>query len=171
MKKDWIYGIGFSLLRVWLGIQWFKAGLGKIFNPAWTGEQAGVAVSGYLRGAIAKATGENPIVQQWYAHLLENYMLPNATFVSHLVAWGEVLVGIALVLGVFTYFSATMGALMNLNFMLAGTLSSNPIMYTIAFLIMLGIKHAKFMSVDRYLETQISIEKIKTALLSKGEVA
>ncbi|MGE5577823.1 MAG: hypothetical protein ACM3TT_11615 [Syntrophothermus sp.] len=47
-------------MRVWLGWQGLEAGLGKIFSPVWTGEKAGVAVGGFLQGALAKATGEHP---------------------------------------------------------------------------------------------------------------
>ena len=40
--------------------------------------------------------------------------------------------GVALVLGAFDGFAAAMGALMNLNFMLAGTASSNPVLFGVA---------------------------------------
>jgi thiosulfate dehydrogenase [quinone] large subunit len=120
--KQVLYG----LLRIWLGWQWLEAGLHKLGNPAWVGKQAGTAVTGFLRGALAKAVGENPAVQPWYAAFVEHVALPNAKLFSYLVVTGEVLVGIALIAGVFTAFSALMGALMNLNFMLAGSVSINP---------------------------------------------
>ena len=39
-----------TLLRVWLGIQWLQAGWGKVLG--------GFDATGYLNGAIAKAAGE-----------------------------------------------------------------------------------------------------------------
>jgi thiosulfate dehydrogenase [quinone] large subunit len=37
------------------------------------------------------------------------------------VAFGELLVGIALIVGIFTHFSALMGVIMNLAFLFAGS--------------------------------------------------
>jgi thiosulfate dehydrogenase (quinone) large subunit len=36
------------ILRLYLGYQWLMAGLGKLGNPAWTGANAGAAVSGFV---------------------------------------------------------------------------------------------------------------------------
>ena len=74
-----------TVLRIWLGVQWLTAGWGKI-----TG---GFEVNGFLQGAIAKAGGEAPIVQGWYAGFLENFAVPNAGLFNVLVPWGEFLIG------------------------------------------------------------------------------
>lgn len=147
--------IAFSLLRVWLGFQWLEAGLHKVGQAAWTGENAGAAVAGFARGAIAKAVGDNPAVQSWYADFLEGFVLPNAARFGPLVAWGEVLVGVGLILGAFTGFAALAGAFMNLNFMLAGTTSTNPILYTAAILVLIGIEYAQYYGVDAYLRPTV----------------
>src|SRR5690606_40540407 len=105
----------FGVVRVWLGWQWLQAGIHKVGAPAWTGENAGAAVAGFVNGAIAKAAGENPVVQGWYASFLENFVLPNTKLFGYLVAYGEVLVGIGLILGAFTGFAALAGAFMNLR--------------------------------------------------------
>lgn len=141
-----------GLLRIWLGYTWLTASLEKLGNPVWTGDKAGVAISGFFQGAIAKATGEHPAVQGWYASFLQNVAMPNAKFFSYLIPMGEFLVGLALILGAFTTFAAVMGALMNLNFMLAGTTSTNPIMYTIAIIIIVaGTARAGYYGVDYFL--------------------
>lgn len=149
--------IMFSLLRVWLGVQWLEAGIHKVGAPAWTGDQAGAAVAGFVRGAIAKAAGENPTVQSWYAGFLESAVLPNAKLFGYLVAYGEVLAGIGLILGIFTGFAAVGAALMNLSFLLAGTLSSNPILYTAAFLVLIGLKYAEYYGLDAIMRPKVEM--------------
>ncbi|HEY8425382.1 MAG TPA: DoxX family membrane protein [Limnochordales bacterium] len=146
-----LWRVVFGLLRIWLGFQWLEAGLGKVTNPAWVGENAGVAISGFFKGAIAKAAGDHPAVQPWYAAFLENVALPNATLFSYLVAFGEVLVGLGLIFGVLTTVAALAGAFMNLNFMLAGTTSTNPILYTVAIVILLAGARASYFGLDTYL--------------------
>lgn len=161
----------FSLLRVWLGIQWLQAGIGKVGAPAWTGENAGAAVAGFANGAIAKAAGENPTVQSWFAGFMEAAVLPNATLFGYLVAYGEVLAGVGLILGIFTGFAAAGAALMNLSFLLAGTLSTNPILYTAAFLVLIGLKYAQYYGVDAVMRPKVemaaeeSIKKVRGRLM------
>ena len=90
-------------MRVWLGWQWLDAGLRKVSGRRMDERTAaGAAVAGFANGAIAKAAGENPVVQGWYANFLEAWVLPNSKFFGYLVAYGEVLVGIGLILGAFT---------------------------------------------------------------------
>ncbi|MEW6046445.1 MAG: DoxX family membrane protein [Bacillota bacterium] len=146
-----LWRVVFGLMRIWLGYQWLEAGLGKITNPAWVGDKAGVAISGFFKGAIAKAAGDHPAVRPWYASFLENVALPNATTFSYLIAFGETLVGLALIFGVLTSFAALMGAFMNLNFMLAGTTSTNPILYTVAIIVILAGARASYFGLDYYL--------------------
>jgi len=138
------------VVRVWLGWQWLEAGLHKVGNPVWTGEKAGVAVAGFLKGALEKAAGEHPAVRPTYAAFVENFALPNAKLFSYLVAYGEVLVGLALIAGVLTTFAALMGALMNLNFMMAGSAGTNPYMYTLAILLIIAGANAGRIGLDYY---------------------
>ena len=140
-----------AILRVWVGWQWLQAGLHKVGSPAWTGANAGAAVAGFVRGALQKTTGEHPDVHQAYASFLENVVLPNASLFSHLVAWGEVLVGVALILGVLTGIAAFFGGFMNANFLLAGTVSSNPILFIFATWLVLAWRVAGWWGADRWL--------------------
>lgn len=125
-----------AILRIWLGFQWLLSGVEKVGNPVWTGDQAGVAVRGFLQGALQKTGGPHPDVQWWYAWFVEHVALPNAKVFSYLVAYGEVLVGIGLILGAFTTAALLTSALMNLNFLLAGTVSINPIWLTVAVVLL-----------------------------------
>lgn len=143
-------GIAWLVLRLWLSYEWIMAGFEKAFgegNAVWVGNKAGVAVTGFLKGAIAKSAlapdfdpvkNPHPAVQDWYAYLVRDYFMPNATAFSYLVAYGELLVGIALILGIFTHFSAVMGVLMNLAYLFAGTTSTNPQMLVVGLAIALA---------------------------------
>jgi thiosulfate dehydrogenase [quinone] large subunit len=67
-----------------------------------------------------------------------------------MVAWGEILVGIALILGIFTGIAAFFGSVMNMNYLLAGTVSTNPILFAIATWLVLAWKTAGWWGLDRW---------------------
>ncbi len=138
------------ILRLYAGWQWLEAGWVKIHSTAWVGDQAGTAVSGFLTGALTKSGGSHPDVTGWYAWFIEHVALPNASLFSHLVAYGEVLVGIALILGLFTGISAFFGATMNANYLFAGTVSTNPLLLIIQILLILAWRSAGWLGLDRW---------------------
>lgn len=133
------------LLRIWLGWQWLQAGWGKVGSPAWTGENAGAAVTGYLSRVLAQQEAPG-----WYAWFVENVALPNAAVFGWLVAWGEVLVGLGLILGLLTGIAAFFGTLMNLSFLFAGTVSSNPLMFIVGTWLVLAWRNAGWYGLDRW---------------------
>src|SRR4051794_8531103 len=116
--------IVWTILRIWLGVKWLTAGFGKV-----TGD---FDASGFLQGALANAASEAPTVQSWYAAFLEGFALPNVGIINILIPWGELLVGVGLILGAATIPALIAAGFMNLNFLLAGTLSTNPILFTVA---------------------------------------
>jgi len=142
-------------IRIYLGYLWLSAGWDKVNSPAWTGSQAGAALRGFVQGALAKTSGEHPDVQGWYAWFLRELVLPNATLFSYLVAWGEVLVGIALILGVLTGVAAFFGGFMNANFLLAGAVSTNPIMLALELVLIIGWRPAGWWGLDRWIIPRI----------------
>ncbi|PZA08404.1 MULTISPECIES: DoxX family protein [unclassified Meiothermus] len=138
------------ILRVYLGWQWLEAGWGKLTNPAgvWVGEKAGVALAAFLKGALTKTTGEHPDVTGWYAWFISHVALPNAKAFSYLVVFGEILVGLALILGLFTGLAAFFGGFMNAAFLLAGTVSANPWMFIVATWLVLAWRSAGYWGLD-----------------------
>ena len=139
-----------TIVRIYLGYLWLTAGWGKVTNPAWVGPEAGGAVKGFLNNALTLTSGDHPSVQGWYAWLIEKVFVPNAVVFSHLVAFGEVLVGLALILGFLTGFSAFMGGFLNAAFLFAGTVSSNPIMFVLATWLVLSWRVAGYWGLDYF---------------------
>ena len=138
------------VVRIWVGLQWIEAGYGKVTNPAWVGEKAGAGLTGFVMGALEKASGDHPAVQGWYADFLQSVVLPNATVFSYMVAFGEVAVGLGLILGMLTGIAAFFGVLMNTNFLLAGTVSTNPILALPGILLVLAWRNAGWFGLDRW---------------------
>lgn len=138
-------------LRVYVGWIWLEAGWEKVINPVWTGSKAGIAVSGFVERALTKTAGAHPDVSGWYASWLKDVILPNASTFSYIVAYGELLVGIGLILGAFTGIAAFFGSFMNMSYLFAGTVSVNPIMVLIQLFLILAWRVAGWFGLDRFI--------------------
>jgi thiosulfate dehydrogenase [quinone] large subunit len=144
-KGSWIW----LTLRLYIGYQWLTGGWHKIVDPN------GFSSLGFLKGAAAKALpaspGAKPIVQGWYADFLNGFAIPNYKVFDVIIPWGELLVGLALILGFATIFAATMGIAMNLNYLLAGANSNNPNYLAIQILIVsAGGAYAGYLGLDQW---------------------
>jgi thiosulfate dehydrogenase [quinone] large subunit len=123
-----------TFLRIYAGGEWLSRGIDKNFSSDsinWVGSHAGTHVTAFMQGALQKSVGSHPDVQWLYADFAKYIALPHATIFSFLTAWGELAVGITLILGCFTTF-ALLGALfLNFNYLFAGTVSINPLLILI----------------------------------------
>ena len=139
------------IARLYLGYQWIEAGLEKMSNPAWT--VTGAALKGFWTAAIAvpKAPARAPIAFEWYRVFLTGMLNSGAyTWFAKLIVFGELAIGIALVLGLFTGVAAFFGGFMNWNFMMAGSASVNPVLFVISVLLVLAWKSAGWLGLDRW---------------------
>ncbi len=147
---DWRWAWLWLIIRLYVGYEWISAGYDKIISPAWVGAQAGTALRGFLNNSISLTGGAHPVVQGWYAAFLKAVMLPAVGFWSYVVAFGETLVGLALILGVFTGIAAFFGFFMNMNYLLAGSVSTNPVLLFLSIFIILAWKTAGWWGLDRW---------------------
>ena len=151
VRWAWIWLIA----RIYLGYEWLIEGLEKIGNPEWIGPGAGEEVAEFVTHAIEKTGGEHPDVLTWYAQFLENVVLPNAKTWSYMVTFGEILVGIALILGLLTWVAAFFGIFMNMNYLLSASVALNPIMLLLGILLILAWRTAGWWGIDRWALTEV----------------
>ncbi len=138
-------------LRFFVGRDWMAAGEHKLRAASWM--DGGTALQGYWKGAVAvPETGSPRITYGWYRDFL-TYMLNHEwyTWFAKLIAIGEFLIGVGLIVGALVGIAAFFGTLMNFNFMLAGSASSNPVLFGIAVFLVLGWKVAGHLGIDRLL--------------------
>jgi thiosulfate dehydrogenase [quinone] large subunit len=138
-------------LRFYLGREWLSAGHHKIQSDAWM--DGGQGLAGYWTGALTGGPeGSSRAAYGWYSDFLQ-YMLDHEwyTWFAKVIAVGEFLVGVGLLVGALVGIAAFFGTLMNVSFMLAGTVSSNPVMFALTVFLVLGWKVAGWWGLDRYL--------------------
>ena len=144
-----------TIVRIFVGYQWLSSGLGKLSNPAWT--ETGEALQGFFLRAVAiPETGKPPIAFDWYRDFLQGMLDSGAyTWFAKLIVAGEVLIGIALVIGAFVGIAAFFGAFMNWNFIMAGTASTNGLLLVLSLLLVLAWKIAGYYGADSFLLSKL----------------
>lgn len=138
-------------IRLFLGFEWAVAGWDKITGTGWT--DGGSALLGYWKSAVAiPTTGHAAITFEWYRTFLQFLIDHGAqSWFGWLVAYGELAVGIGLLLGILTGVAAFFGATMNMSYLLAGSTSVNPVMFAFTIGLILAWKVAGWYGLDRYL--------------------
>jgi thiosulfate dehydrogenase [quinone] large subunit len=139
-------------LRLFIGWEWLDAGWHKFQDPKWM--DTGESILGYWQRAVTvpEPPARAAITYDWWRDFLQ--MLINTeshVWFGKLITIGEILVGLGLIAGALVGIAAFSGMLMNLSFLLSGSTSTNPLMLTIAFLLVLAWKTAGWIGVDRIL--------------------
>jgi thiosulfate dehydrogenase [quinone] large subunit len=158
-RMAWVW----LVIRVWVGFQWLNSSLGitynlgfggkqgKLFDPAWNASGEGIRAY-WERAVVIPQQGSAPIAFDWYREFLSFLLANNAdVWFSKVIMMGELLVGLGLVLGALTGIAAFGGGLMNWSFLMAGTVSTNPLLFALTGLLILAWKNAGYYGLDRYL--------------------
>ncbi|MGI8915529.1 MAG: DoxX family membrane protein [Chloroflexota bacterium] len=140
------------IVRLYVGWQWFTAGWGKLTGAesSWVGANAGKAMAGFVAGALKQTTGAHANVQPYYAWFLQHLVQPYTVTWSYAITFGEILVGVDLILGLFTGIAAFFGGPMNANYLLAGAVSTNPALFILATGLVLAWKVAGLFGLDGF---------------------
>lgn len=156
-------------VRVYIGVQWLWAGSHKLFGATsigWIrdGFAGGKAVHhgdkllAFWQQAAAAPTSSTPqVAYPWYRAfltLLIQHQLQ--THFVYLIAFGETLIGIALIFGLFTALASVSAATLNFNYMLAGSASLNPVLFLGELLLLVAWRRAGSVGIDGWLIPALS---------------
>ena len=89
-----------TMLRVYTGVFFLYYGFGKIRNPDFS-----EGLAGFVSSQLENSVG-------FMRPFLESVVLPNKGVFAFVVAWGELAIGIALILGLATRWASIAGAIM-----------------------------------------------------------
>ncbi len=167
-------GLFWLPIRLFVGFAWVEAGYHKLTGGGWVTD-GGSALAGYWAGAVKvpdPAAGRPPITYEWYRDFI-NFLLTghHETWFAWLITFGELAVGLGLLLGALTGLAAFFGALMNMSFLLAGSGSSNPVMFSLAIGLILAWKVAGYYGLDRYLLPMLGTPWRPGALTQRTEAS
>ncbi len=147
-------GLFWLPIRLFVGFEFFAAGMGKFNEAAWT-DGSGSALLGYWTHAVAipaAGTGSPAITFEWWRGFLQVLINNNAApWFSWLVLLGEMAIGLGLLFGALTGFAAFFGLVMNMSFLLSGSASVNPVLFSMGIGLILAWRVAGWYGVDRYL--------------------
>jgi len=156
-------GLFWLPIRLFVGFSFLEAGLHKLFpagkaiGAGWL--DGGSSLLGYWTHAVAiPDTGSPAIAFAWYRDFLTLLINNGAqSWFAYLIVFGELAVGLGLIFGVLTGMAAFGGALMNMSFLLAGSASTNPVLFTFAIGIILAWRVAGYYGIDRYLLPMVGV--------------
>jgi thiosulfate dehydrogenase (quinone) large subunit len=156
-------------VRLYVGIAWLTAGWEKITgSPSWLSN--GSALKGFWTNAASiPKTGKPAISYDWYRSFLQ-FMLNHQWYdwFAKVICLGELLIGIGLIIGGLTGIAAFFGALMNMSFLLAGSASTNPVLFTAAILLMLAWQVAGYWGADRFVLPLLGVPWNPGLILRRG---
>ena len=140
-------------LRLYAGYVWIESSLHKVYDPAWV--TTGDALRQFWQNTLK--TDPKPVIEvSWYRDIIQYLLNAEAyTWFGKVIAYGELIVGIALILGLFTGLAAFGGAAMNWNYVMAGSASLNGLLLAIELLLMLAWKTAGWIGLDRFILTYL----------------
>lgn len=134
-----------TIIRLYLAYEWIHGGIEKI--------SSGFSAKGFVMGAISHPvmTPENTQAYGWYTSFLKGAVAPNINLFSFMVSWGELLVGLGLLFGALATAAAFFGMVMNFAYLLAGTVSVNPLFLCLEFIILVAGYNASKIGLDHWI--------------------
>jgi len=136
------------VLRMYTGIFFAWNGLGKIRR-----DDFAAGMERFLNGQLGSSF-------DFYRPFVESVVLPNKSMFAAMVAWGELAVGLAMVVGLATRYAAAVGAFLVLNFwfakglpVLAGT--NHDVVWFVIFVVLGMVPAGKIAGLDNGLSDRL----------------
>jgi thiosulfate dehydrogenase [quinone] large subunit len=153
-------GLFWLPIRLFLGFSWVEAGWHKLVGTGWV--DGGSALLGFWKNAVsvpaAGAPGKAPITFEWYRTFLQGLIDNHAQgWFAWLITIGEIAIGVGLLVGALVGVAAFFGATMNMSFMLAGSASTNPVLFFFEIGLILAWRVAGYYGLDRYLLPRLGV--------------
>ncbi len=98
-----------AIPRIFVGYHFIDVALPKLTRGFTNGED--------LPAQLLKSVAKDPF--GWHRDFIQGFVIPHSGFFSYLVPYGELAIGISLILGCLVRLSSTFGAFHNLNILLA----------------------------------------------------
>jgi thiosulfate dehydrogenase [quinone] large subunit len=139
-------------------IGWIRSGTLVAADGTTKVLHVGDSLRGFAAGAIQQSTGAHPsVAYSWYVDFLKWLQHTGAPVVGPVVAFTELLLGVALLLGMFTGIAAFLGAMLNLTYVLAGSAGINPMMVLASIPLALAWRNAGWIGLDRWLLPKLGV--------------
>jgi thiosulfate dehydrogenase [quinone] large subunit len=156
--KFWNWGDAAYSLTGKANIGWIKAGTVVAADGTQSTLGVGDRIAGFAAGAISSAQGPHPdVAYSWYVKFLEFVRDSLHPVLGYVVSLGELLIGLALILGAFTGVVAFLGALLNFSYMFAGSSGVNPGMVLVSLFVVLAWRNAGWYGLDRFLLPKLGV--------------
>jgi thiosulfate dehydrogenase [quinone] large subunit len=117
LRESKVAAIAWLAVRVWVGIMWIQAGWSKVFgaeNAAFL-HNNGAGVAGFAGHGVA--------AYSWWATFMHSFVVPNASWIAVMVAFGELAIGLGLAFGFLTRIAAVASLALLFTYVMSGTAS------------------------------------------------
>ena len=146
LRHNFVASVLLTIIRIYLGFEWMMGGLNKLTM------KGGFSSKGLIANAIQnpvqspKGTAY-PLYTEFLKVITSNGK--NTQVFDFLVSWGELLVGLGLIVGLLTIPAVFFALVMNFSYIFAGTISVNPWYILLEFFIIMAGFNAGKIGLDR----------------------
>jgi thiosulfate dehydrogenase [quinone] large subunit len=151
------------IVRLYLGYEWLQAGWEKVTgsDEAWkftftddSWLRTGAGLRGFIEHAALPQAAQGPhsaVNYGWYTSFLQWMDKPGPSdAMAKVISLGEVVIGVLLILGLFTGIAAFFAGLLTMSFGLAGVAGVNPVFFLLEVLLILAWRNAGYIGLDRW---------------------
>jgi thiosulfate dehydrogenase [quinone] large subunit len=117
LRESKTASVAWLAVRVWVGIMWIQAGVSKVWgaeNPSFL-HNNGAGVAGFA--------GHGAAAYSWWASFMHSFVVPNASWIAVMVAFGELAIGLGLAFGFLTRIAALASLALLFTYVMSGTAS------------------------------------------------